>query len=98
MKRANVYALLFVIAIFLLFCLAAVSANAQETENDERIVTGLGELIDGLVARVDALDERMITIEEADQQDELWDTFNSLVERWNGCAFCGSSDWMAAEG
>jgi len=78
MKRANVYALLIIVAIFLLFCFAAVSANAQETGNDERIVTGLGELIEELFVRVDTLDERITTIEDAYQQGELWDTVNNL--------------------
>lgn len=78
MKRANVYALLVIVAIFLLFCFAAVRANAQETDNDERIVTGLGELIGELFVRVDTLDERVTTIEDAYQQGELWDTANNL--------------------
>ncbi|MCY3991922.1 MAG: hypothetical protein OXF50_11940 [Caldilineaceae bacterium] len=78
MKRANVYALLIIVAILLLFCLAVVSANAQETGNDERIVTGLGELIEELLVRVETLDERITTIEDADQQGELWDTANNL--------------------
>ena len=64
MKRANLYALLFIIAAFLLFCLASVNANAQEAANDESSVTHLGERITGT--------------EDADQQDELWDTITNL--------------------
>ena len=78
MKRINLYALIFVTVVFLLFCLAAVNANAQEADNDESLITSLGELIDALFARVDELDERITGIEDADQQDELWDTINNL--------------------
>ena len=78
MKRANVYALLVITAIFLLFCFASVIANAQEAGNDESSVTHLGERIDALFARVDTLDERVTGIEDADQQDELWETITNL--------------------
>ena len=78
MKRINLYALIFVTVLFLLFCLAAVSANAQEADNDESLVTYLSELIDELFARVDTLDERVTGIEDADQQEELWDTINDV--------------------
>ena len=78
MKRINLYALIFVTVLFLLFCFAAISANAQEADNDESFVTSLGELIDELFARVDKLDERVTGIEDADQQEELWDTINDL--------------------
>ncbi|MCY3897454.1 MAG: hypothetical protein OXO50_01290 [Caldilineaceae bacterium] len=78
MKRANLYALIIVASLLLLFCLAAAAANAQEPGNDESVVTHLGELIDELFARVDRLDERITTVEDADQQDELWDTVNNL--------------------
>ena len=78
MKRANLYALIIVTALLLLFCLAAAAANAQEVGNGESNVTQLGELIDDLFARVARLDERITTIEDADQQDELWDTVNDL--------------------
>jgi len=77
-KRINLYALIFVTVLFLLFCFAAISANAQEADNDESFVTSLGELIDELFARVDKLDERVTGIEDADQQEELWDTINDL--------------------
>ena len=78
-KRANLYALFIVTTLLLLFCLAAAAAaNAQETGNDESIVTHLGELVDELFARVDKLDERITGIEDADQQDELWDTVSNL--------------------
>ncbi|MCY4082801.1 MAG: hypothetical protein OXF54_21345 [Caldilineaceae bacterium] len=78
MKRANLYALIIVTTLLLLFCLAAATANAQEVGNGESIVTQLGELLDELFARVARLDERITTIEDADQQDELWDTVNDL--------------------
>ena len=78
MKRTNLYALIIVTTLLLLFCFAAVNTNAQEAGNDESLVTRLGELIDELFARVDELDERITGIEEADQQDELWDTINNL--------------------
>ncbi len=78
MKRANLYALIVITIVFSLFILAAVNANAQEADNDESLVTRLGELIDELFARVDELDERITGIEDADQQDELWDTINNL--------------------
>ena len=78
MKRANLYALIAITTIFFLFCLAAVYANAQEADNDESIVTRLGELVDELFARVDELDERITGIEDADQQGALWDTVNNL--------------------
>ena len=78
MKRANLYALIIVTTLLLLFCLAAAAANAQETGNDESVVTHLGELIDELFARVDEHDERITDIEDADQQNELWDAINDL--------------------
>ena len=78
MKRANLYALIMITTIFFLFCLAVVNANAQEAINDESLVTLLDELIDGLFARVDELDERITGIEDADQQGALWDTVNNL--------------------
>ena len=78
MKRANLYALIIVTTLLLLFCLAAATANAQEVGNGESIVTQLGELLDELFARVARLDERITAIEDADQQDELWDTVNDL--------------------
>lgn len=78
MKRTNLYALSMVTIVFLLFCLAAVNANAQETGNDESPFTRLIELIDELFARVDELDERITGIEVADQQDELWDAIRNL--------------------
>ena len=78
MKRTNLYALIIVTTLLLLFCLAALNANAQEADNDESLLTHLGELIDELFARVDKLDERITGIEDADQQDELWDTLNNL--------------------
>ena len=78
MNRANVYALLVITAVFLLFCFASVIANAQEAGNDETSVTHLGERIDELYARVDMIDERITGTEDADQQDELWDTVNNL--------------------
>ena len=78
MKRINLYALIFVTVLFLLFCLAAVNANAQEADTDESLVTYLSELIDELFARVDKLGERVTGIEDADQQDELWETINDL--------------------
>ena len=78
MKRANLYALIIVTTLLLLFCLAAAAANAQEVGNGESNVTQLGGLIDELFARVARLDERITTIEDADQQDELWDTLNDL--------------------
>ena len=77
MKRTNLYALI-ITTLLLLFCLAAVNANAQEADNDESLITYLGELIDDLFARVDKLDERITGIEDADQQDELWNTINNL--------------------
>jgi len=77
-KRANLYALIIVTTLLLLFCLAAAAANAQEVGNGESNVTQLGGLIDELFARVARLDERITTIEDADQQDELWDTLNDL--------------------
>jgi len=77
-KRANLYALLVVTTLLLLFCLAAVNANAQEAGNDASLVTRLGERIERLFARVDKLDERITGIEDADRQDELWDTINDL--------------------
>ena len=78
MKRANLYALIIVTTLLLLFCLAALNANAQEADNGESLLTHLGELIDELFARVDKLEERITGIEDADQQDELWDTLNAL--------------------
>ena len=78
MKRANLYALIMITTIFFLFCLAVVNANAQEADNDESLVTRLGELVDELFARVDELDERITGIEDADQQGALWDTVNNL--------------------
>ncbi|MXX24000.1 MAG: hypothetical protein F4Z82_00935 [Caldilineaceae bacterium SB0668_bin_21] len=78
MKRANLYALIIVTTLLLLFCLAAAAANAEEVGNGESNVTQLGGLIDELFARVARLDERITTIEDADQQDELWDTLNDL--------------------
>ena len=71
MNRANVYALLVITAVFLLFCFASVIANAQEAANDESSVTHLGERVDELFARVDMIDERIAGTEDADQQDEL---------------------------
>ena len=78
MKRINLYTLIIVTVLLFLFCLAAVNANAQEADNDESLITYLGELIDDLFARVDKLDERITGIEDADQQEELWDTVNNL--------------------
>ena len=78
MKRANLYALIIVTIALILFCLAAANANAQEADNDESLITHLGELIDELFARVDEHEERITDIEDADQQDELWDTINAL--------------------
>ncbi len=78
MKRINLYTLIIITVLLFLFCLATVNANAQEADNDESLVTYLGELIDELFARVDKLDERITGIEDADQQDELRDTINNL--------------------
>ncbi len=78
MKRTNLYALIIVTIALILFCLAAANANAQEADNDESLITHLGELIDELFARVDEHDGRITDIEDADQQDELWDTINAL--------------------
>ena len=80
MKRINLYTVIIVTVLLLLFCLAAANtnANAQEADNDESLITSLGELIEELFARVDTLDERVTGIEDADQQDELWDTINDL--------------------
>ena len=78
MNRANLYALLVITAVFLLFCFASVIANAQEAGNDESSVTHLGERIDELFARFDMIDERITGTEDADQQDELWDTITNL--------------------
>ena len=78
MKRINLYTLIIVTVLLFLFCLAVVNANAQEADSDESLITRLGELIDELFARVDRLDERITGIEDADQQDELWDTVNNL--------------------
>ena len=64
--------------VFLLFCLAAVNANVQEADNGGSLVTGLVELIDELLARVDELDERITGIEDVDQQDELWNAINKI--------------------
>lgn len=64
MKRANLYALLIVTIALILFCLAAANANAQEAANDRSLVTRVDELITG--------------IEDAYQQDELWNTTNNL--------------------
>ena len=44
MKRINLYTLIIVTVFLLLFCLAAVNANAQEADNDESLITYLGEL------------------------------------------------------
>jgi len=77
-KRTNLYALIIVTIALILFCLAAANANAQEADNDESLITHLGELIDELFARVDEHDGRITDIEDADQQDELWDTINAL--------------------
>jgi len=77
-KRIDFYALIFITALFFLFCFAAVSANAQEADTDESLVTYLSELIDALFARVDELDERITGIEDADQQEELWETIDNL--------------------
>ena len=78
MKRSSLYALMIVITLLLFFCLAVLNANAQEADNDESLLTHLGELIDELFARVDRLDERITGIEDADQQEELWDTIDNL--------------------
>lgn len=78
MQRTNLYALIIVTIALILFCLAAANANAQEADNDESLITHLGELIDELFARVDEHEERITDIEDADQQDELWDTINAL--------------------
>lgn len=78
MKRINLYALIIVTILLILLCLAAVNAVAQEAGDDESLVTRLGELIDELFARVDEHDERITGVEDADQQDELWDAINNL--------------------
>jgi hypothetical protein len=77
-KRTSLHALMIVMTLFLLFCLAVINTNAQEADNDESLSTHLGELIDELFARVDKHDERITGIEDADQQEELWDRINNL--------------------
>ena len=62
MQRTNLYALIIITIALLLFCLAA--ANAQEADNDRSLVTRPGDFITG--------------IEDAYQQDELWDTTGNL--------------------
>ena len=81
MKRINLYAIIVVAILFFLFCLAAINANAQEADNNESLVTRLGERVEALSARVDMLDERITGTEDADLQDELQDATDNLALR-----------------
>ena len=78
MKRINLYALIVITIVLLLFCLAVANVNAQEPDNDGRLVTHPGEFIDALFSRVNELDGRITGIEDADQQDELGDETDDI--------------------
>ncbi len=72
MKRINLDALILITIVLIIFCLAVANVNAQEADNDGRLVTHLGEFIDALFSRVNEFDERITGIEDAEQQEELW--------------------------
>lgn len=72
MKRINLYVLILITIVLILFCLAVANVSAQEADNDGRLVPHVGEFIDGLFSRVDELDEGITGIEDADRQEELW--------------------------
>ena len=78
MKRINRYALILITIVLIIFCLAVANVNAQEADNDGRLVTHLGEFIDVSFSRVNDLDERITGIDDADQQDELGDTTDDI--------------------
>ncbi len=105
MKRINLYTLIIVTVLLFLFCLAAVNANAQEADSDESLITRLGELI--YMAQFDALPTEygVHSVQGDPESGEILIFYETrgerplyVIERWHGCEFRGSSDWMAAEG